>query len=50
MRFARAVAGITLFTVDLADGCKLCFFERIVRAAAAAAVQPEGPPPTTITP
>ena len=49
VRLARAVAGITLFTVDLADGCKLRFFERIVRAAAAAAVQPEGPPPTTIT-
>ena len=49
VRFARAVAGITLFTVNLADGCKLRFFERIVRAAAAAAVQPEGPPPTTIT-
>ena len=30
VRFARAVAGITLFTVNLADGCKLRFLERIV--------------------
>ena len=30
VRLARAVAGITLFTVDLADGCKLRFLERIV--------------------
>lgn len=49
VRFARAVAGITLFTVNLTDGCKLRFLERIVHTAAAAAVQPEGPPPTTIT-
>lgn len=30
VRLARAVAGITLFTVDLADGCKFRFLERIV--------------------